>query len=189
MLVEHGTNLRVQALPDVGYKLVSLQANGQAVTNDTVTVTGATEIVAVFAKQQFPVNFAKPANGTLKVLRGTTEIESGTQVEHGTKLRVEALPDVGYKLVSLQANGQAVTNDTVTVTGATEIVAVFAKQQYAVSFTKPANGTLKVYNGTTELQSGAQIEHGTKLRVEALPDVGYKLVSLQANGQLLPTTR
>ena len=93
VLVEYGTKLRVEVLPDVGYELVSLKANGEAIINDTVTVTAATEIVAVFAKQQFPVNFAKPANGTLKVLRGTTEIESGTQVEHGTKLRVEALPD------------------------------------------------------------------------------------------------
>ncbi|MGI6521895.1 MAG: InlB B-repeat-containing protein [Fermentimonas sp.] len=181
--VEHGTKLRVKALPDTGYELVSLQANGQAVTNDTVTVTAATDIVAVFAKQQFPVNFTQPAGGTLKLYNVDTEIESGVLVEYGTKLRVEALPGTGYELVSLQANGQAVTNDTVTVTKATDIVAVFAKQQFPVSFTKPAGGTLKVLRGTAELQSGTQVEHGTKLRVEALPDVGYKLVSLQANGQ------
>ncbi len=181
--VDHGTQLRVEVVPAVGYHLVSLQANGQAITNETVTVTGPTEIVAVFGKQQYAVSFTHPANGTLKLFHGETELQTGTQVAYGTKLRVEALPDVGYKLVSLQVNGQAVTNDTVTVTGVTEIVAAFAKQQFPVSFTKPSNGTLKVYNGTTELQSGALIEHGAKLRVEALPDVGYKLVSLQANGQ------
>ncbi len=183
--VEYETKLRVDALPDTGYKLVSLQANGQDVINDTVTVTGPMEIVAVFAKQQYAVNFAKPANGTLKVFHGETELQSGTLIEYETQLRVEALPDTGYKLVSLQANGQAITNDTVTVTGPTEIVAQFAKQQYAVNFTQPANGTLKVFHGKTELQTGALIEYETQLRVEAVPDTGYKLVSLQANGQAI----
>ncbi len=183
--VEYGTKLRVEAIPDTGYELVSLQANGQDVIENTVMVTGATEIVAVFAKQQFPVSFTKPANGSLKVFKETTEIQSDTLVEYGTKLRVEAIPDTGYELVSLQANGQDVIENTVTVTGAMEIVAVFAKQQFPVSFTKPANGSLKVFKGTTEIQSGTLVEYETKLRVEAIPDMGYKLVSLQANGQVI----
>jgi hypothetical protein len=143
------------------------------------------EIVAVFAKQELTVNFTKPANGSLKVFKETTEIQSDTPVEYGTKLRVEAIPDTGYELVSLQANGQDIIENRVTVTGATEIVAVFAKQQFPVSFTKPANGTLKVFKGMTELQSGTPVEYETKLRVEAIPDMGYKLVSLQANGQAI----
>ncbi len=183
--VEHGTSLRVVALPDVGYNLVSLKANGEAVANDTVTVTGPTEIAAVFGKQQFPVDFTQPSNGTLRVFRGSTEIEPGAQVEHGTQLRVEAAPDAGYKLLSLQANGDAVSNDTVTVTGATEIAAVFGKQQFPVDFTQPSNGTLRVFRGSTEIEPGAQVEHGTQLRVEAVPDAGYKLLSLKANGEAI----
>ena len=179
--VEYGTKLRVEAVPDVGYKLVSLQANDQDIFNDTVTITEATVVKALFAKQQLTVTFVNPANGTLKLFNGETELQSGVEVEYGTKLRVEAVPNVGYELVSLQANEKNIVNDTVTVTEAIEIKALFTKQIFTVNFTKPANGTLKVFNGDTELQSGAQIEYETKLRVEAVPNIGYKLVSLQAN--------
>ncbi|OPZ27252.1 MAG: hypothetical protein BWZ00_01502 [Bacteroidetes bacterium ADurb.BinA174] len=179
--VSYGTKLRVEAIPDVGYKLMSLKANEKDIINDTVMVTEATEIKALFTKQKFTVNFTKPANGTLKVFNGETELQSGAQIEYETKLRVEAVPNIGYKLVSLKANEKDVINDTVMVTEATEIKALFTKQKFTVNFTKPANGTLKVFNGETELQSGAQIEYETKLRVEAVPNIGYKLVSLKAN--------
>ena len=104
---------------------MSLQANEKNIVNDTVTVTEATEIKALFTKQKFTVNFTKPANGTLKVFNGETELQSGAQIEYETKLRVEAVPNIGYKLVSLQANEKNIVNDTVTVTEATEIKALF----------------------------------------------------------------
>ena len=64
-----------------------------------------------------------------KVFKETTEIQSGSQVEYGTKLRVEAIPDTGYELVAAgeraryhrkHGNGNGDDGD----------VAVFAKQQF-----------------------------------------------------------
>ncbi len=181
-----GASHTVTATANTGYTFTNWTENGTVVSTEpsyTFTVDKARSLVANFVVSKYAVTFAPSGNGTLRVFHGETEIPSGTQVEHGTNLRVQALPDTGYELVSLKANGEAIINDTVTITKATDIVAVFAKQQFPVSFTKPAGGTLKVLRGTAELQSGTQVEHGTKLRVEALPDVGYKLVSLQANGQ------
>ena len=126
----NGFSQTVTAEARAGYTFTSWTENGVVVStepNYTFIVEKERSLVANFAINKYAVSFPTPANGALKVFNGMTEIQSGTEVEHGTDLRVEALPDVGYKLVSLQANGQDVINDTVTVTGTTEIKAVFER--------------------------------------------------------------
>ena len=176
----------VTATANTGYTFTNWTENGTVVSTEpsyTFTVDKARSLVANFVVSKYAVTFAPSGNGTLRVFHGETEIPSGTQVEHGTNLRVQALPDTGYELVSLKANGHDIINDTLTVTGVTDIVAVFAKQQFPVNFTQPAGGTLKLYNGDTEIESGVLVEYGTNLRVEALPGTSILSGSLQANGQ------
>ena len=141
----------MEAIPDTGYELVSLQANGQDIIENRVTVTGATEI-GRFRETAVPGQFHEARQRHAQGVQGMTELQSGTPVEYETKLRVEAIPDMGYKLVSLQANGQAITNDTVTVTGVTEIKALFER------WVSTDNYRIKVTNAACPGSNDGKIE-------------------------------
>ncbi len=54
---------------------------------------------------------------------------------------------------------------------------------YTITYSQPANGTLKVKNGTQEITSGSTIKGGTILTIEATPDPHYKLDSILINGK------
>ena len=54
---------------------------------------------------------------------------------------------------------------------------------YTITYSQPANGTLKVKNGTQEITSGSTVKGGTILTIEATPDPHYKLDSILINGK------
>jgi len=164
---------------------VSLQANGQDIIENTVTVMETMEIVAVFAKQQFPVSFTKPANGSLKVFKETTEIQSDTPVEYGTKLRVEAIPDTGYELVSLQANGQDIIENRVTVNGCDGDRGRFRETAVPGQFHEARQRHAQGVQGDDRTSIGHTSRVRDQTACRSHPDMGYKLVSLQANGQAI----
>ena len=129
------------------------------------------------------ITYSQPANGTLRVLRGTEEVLSGMHVDYNTQVTVEAVSEEGYELRSLTHNGNLIQNNqTHTLTAAAEFAALFAKKKYAVTFTQPEGGTLKVLNGTTEITSGMEVEHGTEITIELISDEDYNLESLKING-------
>ena len=150
----NGFSQTVTAEPRAGYTFTSWTENGVVVSTEPnyTFIVEKRSLVANFAINNSAVSFPTPANGALKVFNGMTENQSGTEVEHGTDLRVEALPDVGYKLVSLQANGQDVINDTVTVTGTTEIKAVFER------WVNMDNYRIKATNATCPGSNDCKIE-------------------------------
>ena len=77
---------------------------------------------------------------------------------------------------------------TFTLSKDTEIVAAFkAKgqpgQQFTLSFTQPANGTLKVLRNTDEVAPGSKLDEGAELKVIATPSNGYELQALTVAGE------
>lgn len=59
---------------------------------------------------------------------------------------------------------------------------VAAPVLYAVTWEAPENGTLTVKNNDVILTSGAEVEEGTVLTIEATPTEGYALETITANG-------
>ena len=55
----------------------------------------------------------------------------------------------------------------------------------AITIAETSYGTVKVYNGDTELFSGRQVPSGTELTVEAIPDGGYVLESITVDGKAI----
>lgn len=140
------------------------------------------------AQSLYAVSWETPENGTITVMNGDVELTSGTEIEEGTTLTIEATPAEGYVLETLTVNGEAFTSgNTFTVTSATTISATFAQEvsTYAVTWATPENGTLTVKNGDTELTSGTEVEEGTVLTIEATPAEGYRLETLTVNGEEL----
>lgn len=79
------------------------------------------------------VNFTPSSTGIIKVFDGAKEILPGEAVELETTLRIEAIPNYGYKLTSVQANEKALAWDnTIKVTSETTIKAVFEKETYTI---------------------------------------------------------
>ena len=56
---------------------------------------------------------------------------------------------------------------------------------YTITYSQPANGTLKIKSGTQDIASGSTVKDGTILTIEATPDQHYKLDSIRVNGKRL----
>lgn len=104
-----GTVLTITATPNEGYDLVGLTVNNKEFTSgDTYTVDGDVEIKAEFSILSFTINYDEPSKGTIRVTysnSGTeTEVLSGTSLDYGTEITIEAIPESGYRIESLKVN-------------------------------------------------------------------------------------
>lgn len=107
--VAGGTVLTITATPNEGYDLVGLTVNNKEFTSgDTYTVDGDVEIKAEFSILSFTINYDEPSKGTIRVTysnSGTeTEVLSGTSLDYGTEITIEAIPESGYRIESLKVN-------------------------------------------------------------------------------------
>ena len=79
----------------------------------------------------------------------------------------------------LTANPTVVSSLTTDLEISTEVV----KKKYTLTITPPTNGTITVMAGSTQLTSGALVEHGTQLTVTATPQAEHELTSLTVNSE------
>ena len=181
--VTEGTVLTVEATPAQGYKLDSIRVNGTRISGLSFMVEDNTTVEAFFNKIKHTITYTQPTNGTLTVKDGTQTIVSGSSVEYGTSLTIEATPAQGYKLDSIKVNGARISGLSFTVDSNSTVEAYFSKMKYKVTYTQPANGTLTVKNGSQTILSGDSVEYGTVLTVETISSQGYRLDSLRINGE------
>lgn len=128
-------------------------------------------------------------NGTITVTSSSSSenpIPSGTSIAGGTVLTIEATPNTGYYLGSLNVNGDEFkSGDTYTVDGDVEIKAEFSIQAYTINYDEPSKGTIRVTysdSGTeTEVPSKTLLDYGTNITIEAIPESGYRIESLKVN--------
>ena len=181
--VTYGTVLTVEATPNTGYKLDIIKVNGTRISGVSFTVTSNSTVEVVFGEtNKSTVTYSQSVGGTLRVLNGTQVVTSGSVVNDGTVLTVEATPALGYRLDSIRVNGTRIAGFTFTITSSSLVEAYFSKPQITVSYTQSAGGTFKVKNGSQEVASGSTVDHGTVLTVEARAAEHYKLDSIRVNG-------
>ncbi len=184
--VEQGTTLTVTETHDEGYKLKSLTAGKEDITNSKqFTVTAATEVKAVFEKQTFAVKMSvNDEKGGEIAISGAADLKA---VEYGTELTVTVTKKEGYKLKSLTAGDEDITNSKqFTVKAATEVKAVFEQETFAVttSVNNEAWGTIEL-TGASNFQA---VAYGTELTVKVTEKEGYKLKEIQVNGKKIEGT-
>ena len=181
--VAYGTVLTVEATPNTGYKLDIVKVNGTRISGVNFTVTSNSTVEVVFGEtNKSTVTYSQSVGGTLRVLNGTQVVASGSVVNDGTVLTVEATPAPGYRLDSIRVNGTRIAGFTFTITSSSLVEAYFSKPQITVSYTQSAGGTLRVLNGSQEVASGSSIEYGTVLTFEATAAEHYKFDSIRVNG-------
>ncbi len=165
----------------------SVTKDGELVVEEWVVFRPATPAVYYSYSLQ-----TTPAEASLLVMDNEgSEYKAGDPIPAGTILTVKAAE--GWELKELKVAGEDVTAQAVkgiytfTLSKDTEIVATFkAKgqpgQQFTLSFTQPANGTLKVLRNTDEVAPGSKLDEGAELKVIATPSNGYELQSLSVAG-------
>ena len=184
--VKEGTILTIEATPYQHYKLDSIRVNGKRSDKLSIMVEENTRIEAFFGKEKHSVTYVQSVGGTLTVKDGGQKVSSGSTVEYGTVLTIEATPDQHYKLDSIRVNGKLLDKLSITVEENTRIEAFFGKKKYTVKYNNPYGGKLYVIKGTDIVTSGEGVEYGTELTVKTAPDAGFKLKSLTLNGQTIP---
>ena len=181
--IAYGTVLTVEATPNTGYKLDIIKVNGTRISGVSFTVTSNSTVEVVFGEtNKSTVTYSQSVGGTLRVLNGTQVVASGSVVNDGTVLTVEATPAPGYRLDSIRVNGTRIAGFTFTITSSSLVEAYFSKPQITVSYTQSVGGTLRVLNGSQEIASGSSVEYGTVLTFEATAAEHYKFDSIRVNG-------
>ena len=184
--VNDGTVLTIEATPAQGYRLDSVRVNGVRISGLSFTVTSSSVVEVYFSKPLFTISYNLSAGGTFKVKNGSQEVASGSTVEYGTVLTVEATPAQGYKFDSIRVNGARISGLSFTVTENTNIEVFFGKQRYAVTYNSNMySGKIEVTRGSEIIASGSSVEYGTQLMVRAIPNHGFEVKSLTINDQAI----
>jgi len=157
------------------------------------------EISATVVKTR-TVTITKPQNSTILVSyteplgsaskeKTLSDVEgyNGTiVVKEGTQLSVTVNPATGYEFSKTLIGTEVSTeNPTLISPVATDlnISTEVVKKKYTLTITPPTNGTITVMAGSTQLTSGALVEHGTQLTVTATPQAEHELTSLTVNSE------
>jgi hypothetical protein len=131
-------------------------------------------ITANFAINQYTVTVGSTAGGS-------TDQEGSHTIDHGDTLTITASPDVGYHFTGWSGSASGAANPlTVTVTSNMGITANFAINQYTVTGTSGANGSIAVAGATT-------VTYGSDLAFTATPAAGYQVDEWSVDGTVVQT--
>ncbi len=164
--VTHGANgTAVTAVPNVGYHFTSWSDGSTDNPRTDTGVTGNITVTANFAINQYTLSYSAGANGSLS--GATAQV-----VNHGSDgTAVTAVPNVGYHFTSWSDGVLTATRTDTNVTSTITVSANFAINQYTLTYTAGANGTIA---GTTP----QTVNHGADgTAVTATPNVGHHFTS------------
>lgn len=122
--VQQGTVLTITATPnDAQHELVAIKVNGKAIEAVdgvySVKVTEAVEITAEFKEiKNVTVTIAAVENGKVEVKKGADAVADNQVLRDGDVLTITATANAGYKVSAIKVNGEAITGNTYTITGA-----------------------------------------------------------------------
>ena len=156
-----GESLTFTAVPPAGQNVTGWTVNGEAVQgsgnmltwmveNGCLTESNVTayHVAAQFSAGEYEVTYSQPANGTL-----TASVESGTQVNGGTRVTFTAEPDKGYEIDEWTVNGKSVENS-----GSTYTLNVTENSTVAVTFKAmvPVSAVLNGRNGSIAITANGK---------------------------------
>lgn len=145
------------------------------------------EYVQGHVKAQHIVTYTGTSEGgSFVVKNGDAIVESGSSVEEGTWLTVEATPDVNYQVKAIKVNGVAIDGSGFTLSEASEITVEFMNEQvYTVTYpSELTGGKLKVTQDSDgeEIPSGTELQKNTAITIVPEAELGYEIGSFTVNG-------
>ena len=211
--VSEGTLVLITAVADHGYKLAALTVNREVIFTDRFTVTGDTEVCAIFetdpevgddepsVSETVVVSYSSTGPGTVRVLSGDGNvIASGSEVEKGSEMVLVCESRVGARLAALKVSGAEVPADfdgraEIVAGSDVEIKAEFAMINYTLTVTESGRGHSAVYQAVEvsgmpagePMAGGAVIHYGDVLHLFAVSDKGYALISASVSNNGVAT--
>ena len=185
---KHFSSYDVTLTPATGYSVESLTWNGSRIANGSKqTVTGATTVTGTTSAIPQTITITQPSNGIIKVRYNGTDYTSSFSVPYNSTITITATPNTGYKLNSLTYGDSTINSGaSKTVTGPVTITGSFSILSNSVSFSQPANGSIKLtYNGTDYTSSINNVTYGSKVKVTVSANTGYYIDSITANGETI----
>ena len=120
--------------------------------------------------------------GSFVVKNGDAIVESGSSVEEGTWLTVEATPDVNYQVKAIKVNGVAIDGSGFTLSEASEITVEFTNK-LVYRYSSVEGGTVSASIGEMPLDNEGEFDRGSNVILTVSPEEHYELSSLLVNGE------
>ena len=188
-LVDKGTVLTVETTPNAGKKFDIIKINYKNIAGNSFKVRVDTKVEVFFGEvNKSTITYSQSEGGTFRILNGTQEVASGSVVDDGTVLTVEATPDQSRmyeRLDSIKVNGERIVGLSFTVTHSSHIEVFFGKKKFAITYSQPVGGTISLYDYkryNKEVHSGDSLEYDSWLMFKLTPAPEYKYDSLTVNG-------
>ena len=165
--VLYGDTLSVQATAATGYNNPTASFTG-GISNNKVTGDVGISVTAGSLKT-YPITISNSSYGTVK--NGSTVINSGDRVAHGTVLTITPKETTARYSYSVSSSTGTISNNTLTVDGAETITFSRATRSYTITISNPSYGTVKI--GSTTITSGTKVDYGTILTLTPTAATGY----------------
>ena len=189
-----GESLTFTAVPPAGQNVTGWTVNGEAVQGSGNTLTWTVEngyltqpnvtvyhVAAQFSAGEYKVTYSQPANGKL-----TASVESGTQVNGGTKVAFTAEPDEGYEIDEWTVNGHSVANSgssyTLNVTEDSVVAVTFKAMVPVSAVPNGRNGNIAITANGKPITDG-YVSSGSDVAFTVTPENTDDMVQAwQVNG-------
>lgn len=197
--VPEGSSIDFLAEANEGYEFEKFTLNGKDATPDfanpnklALEVTGETNVVAHFKSvdSKITITYTAGANGKFTTVKLQKEgqddviIKSGTEVDRGSYIVFNVMPDKGYIVDKWTVNGDEVHSREVNSYDASfdetsEVKVTFRKPKLTIA-TAEGGKIVALVNGT-EVPDVTDVALGANVSIEAKPNPGYELTALTAN--------
>ena len=186
--VQKGKTVVFTATPADGYRVKSWTGTDNPASTDKTAVltikenaTVSVEFeygVEVIPVPKFNVTFDTPQNGTLTASLDGAPFTGG-EVREGKIIVFTAEPAPTYRVRKWTGleNADTKTILTLTVTKAVHVSVAFINvPEHSITFSQPANGTLKATLDGVQFNSGDKAAEGQHIVFTAIPEIGYRLL-------------
>lgn len=174
-LHEHGTQVRLTAVPETGWRFSHWEGDLEGSANPaTIKITNEKTVKAVFVRMKHELFISVEGKGSVE--RDLEESDHGMTYDHGTKVKLTAVPEEG----SVFSHWEGDITDSksmieVVVDSDLYLTAVFLTKTYRLNIEQEGDGSVQkiLRQGFTVVPWTDDIPHGATVQLRAHPANGW----------------
>jgi|LSQX01.2.fsa_nt_gb hypothetical protein len=166
---EHGTQVQLTAVPETGWRFSHWEGDLEGSANPaTISVDSEKSVTAVFVKSEYALNITVEGEGIVNEEVVVSAINN--EYEHGTQVRLTAVPETGWRFSHWQGDLSGTANSIVVlVESAKNVKAVFTEVVYTLN-----TGVQSNIGGRIDVDPILEgYRYGTEVTITAVPEDGW----------------